>query len=198
MKFINFYLFEYAIEYLLRYKWKNIFIFVLLSMIVAFMASVFFVADAIKYELNLGVDGMADITLQKKVAGMYAPSDENFSDTLLEIHGVEGVESRVWGYYYFEPKNIQLILVGLDSFEQHYNDRFEKLTNKFDIDDTSIIISKSLKQLFADAYYEKSVHFIQPNGKLKNMDIAGVFDGFTPLEAVNTVVMSKKKVQERF
>jgi len=196
MKFINLYLFEYALEYLLRYKGKNIFIFILLSLMIAFMASVFFVSHAIESELNLGVKGMADITLQKKVAGMYAPSDASMMDKLLEINGVVGVESRVWGYYRFEPQKLNLIIVGLDSFAQQYNLALQNIANTFDINDSSMVISPQLKKNFKAAYYKDYFHFIKPDGNIKKMDIAGVFKGFIPLEANTMVVMSQTSARE--
>jgi len=196
MKFFNFYLFEYALQYLLRYKGKNLFIFILLSFMVASMASVFFVSHALEYELNLGVKGMADITLQKKVAGMYAPSQESMADKLLEIDGVLDVESRVWGYYHFQQQNRDLIIVGLDSFATQLDPQLHTIADKFDLNGSSIVISPLLQKIFRDSYYEHYVNFVKPDGRLKKMEIAAIFKGFTPLEAKSMVVMSKESARE--
>jgi len=115
MKKINLYLFEYAINYIFRHKAKNLFIFLVLTFMSALLASVLFISNSLKYELQQGVDGLSDIIVQNTQAGMYRTIDSGFLDEILNIEGVKDAQARVWGYYYFPLAKVNFVLIGVDS-----------------------------------------------------------------------------------
>ncbi len=63
---MNLSLFEYSLRLLERTFFKSLSIFVMMSLIVSLLASVFFIANAIKYELTLTAESLPDIILQKQ------------------------------------------------------------------------------------------------------------------------------------
>ena len=131
MKKINLYLFEYAINYILRHKVKNLFIFFVLTLMTALLASVFFIANSLKYELQEGADGLSDIIVQNTQAGMYRTIDSGVLDEILNIEGVKDAQARVWGYYYFPLEKVNFVLIGVDSFEEQYGKLLQTVTQKF-------------------------------------------------------------------
>ncbi len=66
---INLYLIEFAINSLLREKWKNIFIFITFTLLIALLSSMFQIASSIRYELSLSLESLPDIFIQKRKAG---------------------------------------------------------------------------------------------------------------------------------
>jgi len=195
---MNFYLIEYAINSLLRQKTKNLFIVVIFTFLTFLLTSVFLVTTSLKYELFSTLDSLPDITVQKIKAGKPYDIDESVVDDILQIDGVSKVNSRVWGYYYFENARVNFSLIGLDSYEEQYKKSFENLTNSFDISDNSMIVGSGVKKIFEKNYYKKYFNFIKPDGTLKKVTIAGVFKTNLNLEANDMIVLSKDTAKEIF
>ena len=97
---VNIYLIEYAINSLLRQKYKSFFITAVLTTLVFLLTSVFFITNSIKYELQSTVDALPEIVVQKMKAGRHYDIDVESVDGILEITGVNSAVARVWGYYY--------------------------------------------------------------------------------------------------
>ena len=117
---INFYLIEYAINAILRQKYKSFFITTIFTLLIFLLTSVFFITNSIKYELDSTVDALPEIVVQKIKAGRHYDIDEDIQNDILEITGVVDVVARVWGYYYFENAGVNFSIVGVDEFESQY------------------------------------------------------------------------------
>ncbi|MEA3289355.1 MAG: ABC transporter permease, partial [Campylobacterota bacterium] len=91
MSKINLYLIEYAINALLRQKSKNIFIFIVFTLLISLVTSVFFIANSIKYELNSTVDKLPSITVQQLSAGKVTDIQTHIADDIISIAGVDDV-----------------------------------------------------------------------------------------------------------
>ncbi|MBU4109822.1 ABC transporter permease, partial [bacterium] len=85
---INFYLIEFAINSLLRQKAKSIFITVVITFLTFLLASVFFITNSIKYELNATLDSLPQITLQDVRGGRIHDIDIKNVEKILAINGV--------------------------------------------------------------------------------------------------------------
>jgi len=198
---INFYLIEFAINALLRSKRKNIFIFTVFSMLIFLLTSIFLITSSIKYELDTTVDALPQIIVQKIKAGRHYDINSDRVEDILSIAGVNEVVSRVWGYYYFANVGVNFSIVGIDQYEQQYNKTLSNIVQKFDFDtieNRGMIVGKGVKRVLNHSYYNKYFNFIKPNGKLKKMYIAGVFNSDIELESNDMIVMSKKDAQEIF
>ena len=191
MKKINLYLFEYALNYILRHKAKNFFTLFVLSFMTALLASVFFMATSLKYELNLSVDALSDIIVQNTKAGMHTTIDGSVLDDILNMDGVKDAQSRVWGYYYFSKADSNIVIIGVDTFEQQYTKLLQNITQNFEFNNHNMVVSNTLKKLFEKNYYKDYFNFIKADGSVKKMDIEAVFNQNISLEGVDTVVMSK-------
>ena len=113
---INLYLIEYAINSLLRQKLKNGFILVIFTLLISLLASIFFISNSIKYELNSTLKSLPEITIQKLKAGRHYDINVDIIDEIINIAGVEDAIPRVWGYYYFENSGVNFSIIGIDEF----------------------------------------------------------------------------------
>ncbi|MEA1891203.1 MAG: FtsX-like permease family protein [Campylobacterota bacterium] len=197
---INFYLIEYAINAILRQKYKSFFIVTVLTLLIFLLTTVFFITNSIRYELNTTVDALPEIVVQKIKAGRHYDIDVEVQDEILAITGVTDAVARVWGYYYFENAGVNFSVIGIDEFEVQYKNSLSHIVKdfKFDLDDASMVVGIGVKETMRKNYYKDYFNFIKPDGTLKKVVFDGVFDGDTELESNDMIVMSKEDVREIF
>ncbi len=199
---INIYLVEYAINAILRQKYKSLFIVTIFTLLTFLLTSVFFITNSIRYELDSTVDALPQIIVQKIKAGRHYDIDVNLVDDILGISGVNDAVARVWGYYYFENARVNFSIVGIDKYEQQYKNSFTNLVKDFDFDDingtATMLVGSGVKRTMQSNYYKEFFNFIKPDGTLKKVRIAGIFDGDTELESNDMIIMSKDLFREIF
>jgi ABC-type lipoprotein release transport system permease subunit len=195
---INFYLIEFAINSLLRQKAKSIFITVVIAFLTFLLASIFFITNSIKFELNATLDSLPQITLQDVRGGRIHDIDVKNVEKILAINGVSDAYSRVWGYYYFEMLDVYFTLVGIEEFETALTPTLASLSEKFDFNSISMFVGAGVKKKMSERYYKEYFNFIKPDGSMKKVNVAGVFESDLELEANDMIVMSKQTVREIF
>ena len=203
---INLYLIEYAINSLLRQKFKNGFILIIFTLLITLLASIFFISNSIKYELNSTLKSLPEITVQKLKAGRHYDINIDTLDEIINIAGVEDAIPRVWGYYYFENSGVNFSIIGIDEFENQYKESlntiikqntFSKAYEKNSNEDF-MIVGNGVKKILNENYYKEYFNFIKPNGSFKKVNIAGVFDSTLQLEANDTILLPKSTALEIF
>lgn len=199
---INFYLLEYAINSLLRQKFKNIFILIVLICLTAILASIFFISSSIKYELNSTLKTLPSITVQKLKAGRHYDINANAVDEIITIAGVEDAVPRVWGYYYFANMGTNFSIIGIDEYENQYKNSLTNIIEKHDfskaLDEGSMIVGQGVKKALEENYYKEYFNFIKPDGTFKKVNINGVFKSSLQLESNDTILLPKTIAQEIF
>ncbi|WP_321311879.1 FtsX-like permease family protein [Halarcobacter sp.] len=199
---INIYLIEYAINSILRQKFKNLFILFVFTFLTALLCSVFFISNSIKYELNTTLKSLPQITVQKVKAGRHYDINVDAIDEILNIAGVSDAVARVWGYYYFENAGVNFSVIGIDEFENQYKNSLNKLVKDVDFseleENSSMIIGKGVEKILHENYYKEYFNFIKPDGKFKKVNIAGVFQDNLELESNDTIVLPKELALEIF
>ena len=195
---INIYLIEYAINSLLRQKYKTVFITAILTTLIFLLSSVFFITNSIKYELQSTVDALPEIVVQKIKAGRHYDIDISTADDILGITGVNSSVARVWGYYYFENAGVNFSVVGIDEYEEQYKNTLNRVAKTLDFSTSSMIVGIGVKKSMNNSYYKEYFNFIKPDGTLKKVNISGVFDGDTQLESNDMIVMSKDNARDVF
>ncbi len=198
--FINIYLIEYAISSLLRQKSKSIFISIVFSFLIFLLTSVFFITSSIKHELDSTLESLPQIIVQNVKAGRQYDIDVDSIDSILSINGVNDAVARVWGYYYFEQLGVNFSLVGVNEYESQYKKSLQNIIEKFELnsDDASMVVGSGVLKAMKQAYYKEYFNFIKPDGSIKKVNIAGVFDAETNLESNDMIVMSKGTIREIF
>ena len=199
---MNLYLLEYAINAILRQKYKSLFISVIFTLLVFLLSSVFFITNSIKYELNATLDALPEIVLQMRKGARHHDIQIKEVAKILEIEGVSDAVARVWGYYYFATSGVYFSLVGVDIYEEQYKESLQIIVQNYEqnITDTepSMIIGEGVQKMMRKNYYEEYFNFIKPSGALMRVNIAGSFDKATALESSDMIVMSKDTLREIF
>jgi len=195
---INIYLIEFAINSILRQKYKNLFIAIVFTLLTFLLTSIFFITNSIKYELDATVDALPQIIIQESRAGRHYDIDVEAIDDILGISGVNDAVARVWGYYYFENAGVNFTLVGIDEYENQYNTTLSSVVKKMKFDNSSMILGSGVKDIMYKNYYKEYFNFIKADGSIKKVDIAGIFDSDTLLESNDMIVMSKEILREIF
>ena len=202
MKNINLYLVEFAINALLRAKSKNSFILVVFTLLTALLTAVFLITGSIKHELQSTVDALPQITVQKIKAGRHYDIDTSVADEIINIAGVSEAIPRVWGYYYFENAGVNFSIVGINQYEQQYKHSLSKVVEKYDFDtpnsEAQMVVGQGVQKIMKTNYYKDYFNFIKPDGSLKKVTLAGVFDADTELESNDMILMSKANVRDIF
>jgi len=199
---INLYLIEFAINSLLRQKFKNIFILIVLIFLTSLLASIFFISNSIKYELNTTLKTLPQITIQKLKAGRHYDMNLSDVDEILNIAGVSDAIPRVWGYYYFANMGTNFSIIGIDEFENQYTQTLVDATKTNDfikaLDENSMIVGEGVKKALEENYYKKYFNFIKPDGTFKKVNIGGVFKSSTNLESNDIILLPKQIALEIF
>lgn len=195
---INIYLLEYALGSIIRQGHKSLFITVVFTFLTALLTSIFFITNSIKYELNAAVDALPQIIVQNTKASRISEIDANTADKLFDIPGITSVNARVWGYYYFANAGVNFTLVGVDEFEEQYSDTLDGVIKKGELNNSGMFIGAGVKKIMNSSYYKDYFNFIKPDGKIKRVDISGVFDSDIELESNDMIVMSKETLREIF
>jgi len=196
----NLFILEYAMESMLRSRFKNISIFVIFTTLIFLVASLLFISDSIKYELDNTVDKLPEITIQKIKAGRVEEVDTSMVDKISEIRGVEDVIPRVWGYYFFENGGVNFTIMGLDGFATQYTKSLDEVSKEFDIDSlkSGMIVGSGVKKILEKNYYGDYFNFVTAKGELKKVNIAGVFKSQTQLESNDMIILSQSNAREIF
>jgi len=195
---INIYLIEYALGSIIRQGHKSLFITVVFTLLTALLTSIFFITNSIKYELNTTVDALPQIIIQHTKASRIAEIDIASTDRLLNIPGINSVNARVWGYYYFANAGVNFTLVGVDEFEEQYSDTLDGIIKKGELDNSGMFIGAGVSEIMSSSYYKDYFNFIKPDGTIKKVMISGVFDSDIELESNDMIVMSKETLREIF
>ena len=197
---INLYLIEFAINALLRAKTKNIFILVVFTLLTSLLTSVFLITGSIKHELQSTVEALPQITVQKIKAGRHYDIETSVADEILTIAGVSEAVPRVWGYYYFANAGVNFSVVGIEQYASQYKESLSTVVEKFDFDElgSSMLVGQGVKKVMTSNYYGDYFNFIKPDGSLKKVTLAGIFDGDTELESNDMILMPTEVVREIF
>lgn len=199
---INIYLIEYAINALLRQKYKALFIAVIFTLLTFLLTTVFFITNSIKYELEKTVDALPELIVQNMSGGRHINIDVSDVDKIISIDGVSDAMPRVWGYYYFENAGVSFTLVGIDKFESQYKKTLSDIAEKFELqnakNDALMVVGEGVKKKLEQNYYKEYFNFIKSDGSMKRVYVAGVFNADTELESNDMIVMSKESIREIF
>jgi len=179
---------DYSISHILRYKYKNLFTVISLTILTFLLSSLFLISNSIKYELNIVLDQLPDIIIQNQKGGIKTLVDESLVYDILDINGVKDVKSRVWGYYDFKKADVKFLLVGVEEFE----------LDKYDVNNTSILVGIGVRDILKKYYYNDYFNFINSDGNIKKLYIKSNFDTVTKLESNDIIVLNKDTLKNIF
>jgi ABC-type lipoprotein release transport system permease subunit len=193
---------EFSIDSILRRGSKNVFIFLVFTILIFLLSSVLFISNSIQNELESTLDVLPDITVQRLQAGRQVNIQISRINRLLNIDGVSKVIPRIWGYYYFAKAGVNFSVVGIDSFDTQYKKLYTSLSKKYDFDklnkNSGMLVGIGVSKILKQNYYNGYFNFIKPDGSFAKVKIAGVFNGDTKLETNDVILLPKSKAKEIF
>jgi putative ABC transport system permease protein len=110
-------LLRYALGALVRRRGRNAAITVGLTLVVGLFASVLFLGDALRAEVEAGTRHVPDLGVQRLVAGRPALIPVDVARAIAAIPGVRAVTPRVWGYLFAPPISANVTVLGADGRE---------------------------------------------------------------------------------
>jgi len=192
---VNLYILEYSIKYIFRDKYKNIFIVIVMSLLVALLAATLFISNSMKAKYNSIIDNYPDIVITNQKALRDSTIDENEIDKVLTLKGVTSVVARVWGHYYFLNADKKFLILGRDEFETYFN---PLLNQKMNINKESMLVSKDVKKILNDNYYKKYFNFIKSDGMIEKVKIQNTLDLDTSVKNPLLIIMNKDLAKNIF
>jgi ABC-type lipoprotein release transport system permease subunit len=104
----------YALGALVRRRGRNAAIVVGLTLVVGLFASVLFLGDALRAEVEAGARHVPDLGVQRLVAGRPALVPADAARAVADIAGVRAVTPRVWGYLFVPPISANVTVLGAE------------------------------------------------------------------------------------
>lgn len=108
-------LLDYALGALGRRRMRSISLAVGIALVVTMYASVLFVTDALRREVQVTKGELPALTVQRLVAGRPALIDRATADAIAAIPAVKSARPRVWGYFFVPALSGNLTIVGVDT-----------------------------------------------------------------------------------
>ncbi len=178
---------------LVTYKKKHLSIFLISTVVVALVSSVFFISTSLKKEIDLTLDAQADFALQRYEAGKVLNTPESWIDEFMQIDGVKSVSGRVYGVHYFEPSEEYFLIVGVDFFDEHILENLQKIVNTVDVEKflskKNMIIGEGVKELFDYYHYFDYYVFRPPDRGKEKVYIYDVLPKDTQLISNDMILM---------
>uniref|UniRef100_UPI0040473885 ABC transporter permease n=1 Tax=Aliarcobacter sp. TaxID=2321116 RepID=UPI0040473885 len=192
--------FNFLFLLLTKHKSKHIAIFLISILIVFLSSSILFISTTLKKEIFSTLDGQSDFVIQKINSGKTLYTPVSWIDDFKEINGVEQVQQRVYGQYYFMPENVYFTVIGIDLFEDTNNKNIKELLNILDIssflEKDSMIIGNGVKKLFDKFHYFDTYDFKLINNEIKEIKIFKDLPVETNIIANDLIIMDINLAKE--
>ena len=165
--------FNFLFLLLFKHKVKHLAIFFISILIVFLSSCILFISSTLKKEIFSTLDNQSDFVIQKINSGKMQYTPISWIDDFSKINGVEKVQQRVYGQYYFMPEDIYFTIVGVDLFEEAANKNIKDLLSVLNISEflsnDSMIVGDGIKEILNKYHYFDSYDF-----KLTNNDLIEV------------------------
>lgn len=200
---MNLKLLEFTLKSLKRRLTKKLSVIFIFSLLVFLLVSVFSIASSLKKELQISVNVLPELIVQKMSGGRQSLIPVERAFEIATIPGVQTAYDRVWGYYYFNYANVNFTVVGLDfelkTYKQKYNDIIEMHSGIIDTINTPFLITgRGVIEIFNEYYYTEYFNFITVNGEQMKAVIAGSFTDVSAMETNDVILMPVQYVREIF
>ena len=167
--------FNFLFLLLFTHKSKHLAIFFISILIVFLSSSILFISNTLKKEIFTTLENQSDFVIQKINSGKSQYTPISWIEDFNKIYGVENIQQRVYGQYYFMPENVYFTIVGIDLFEEGSSKNIKELLKVLNISEflqsDSMIIGNGIKKLFDKYKYINSYDFKLFNNDLKEIKI---------------------------
>ncbi|WP_415407228.1 ABC transporter permease [Sulfurovum sp. CS9] len=176
---------------------------VLISVIIIFLlSSVLFISSSLQNTLLGTLESQSDFTLSRVQAGKAINTPSDWLDKVLEINGVSQVAPRVYGRYFFAPREKSFLVVGIDLFDEQSSKELQSLVKGLDLKSflstDSMLVGEGVKAFLSEHYYKDSFSFKTPLGSFKKVKIHQTLPSQTNLIANDMIIMPIELAREIF
>jgi len=189
-------IFLFSINLLLKRK-SSYYIFLILTVLVFFIASASFITASIKKELILTHEELPDIVIQRVIGGRQQYVHMDYIDKIVSIPGIKSILPRVWGYYYFDYSGVNFSIVGIDPLEPFYKKSLEESIKHIKIDELTrrddwMILGYGVRSLFSDIGYVDYAYFKKPDGEYVKLRRFDYLNGESAIFTNDIILISQK------
>ena len=176
---------------------------VLISVIIIFLlSSVLFISSSLQKSLLTTLESQSDFTVSRVQAGKSVNTPSDWLDQILEINGVIKASPRVYGRYYFAPREESFLVVGVDFFDEQSSRELRSLVKDLDLkrflSTESMIVGQGVKAFLEEHYYKETFSFKTPKGKFKKVKIDQTLSSQTNLIANDMIILPIELAREIF
>ncbi len=176
---------------------------VLISVIIIFLlSSVLFLSSSLQDSLLSTLDKQGDFTVTRIQAGKPANTPVAWIDKILEVNGVTHVASRVYGRYFFTPRQKSFLVVGIDFFDEQNAQALQALVKNIDLKNflsqDSMLVGNGVKHFLEAHYFKKNFTFKTPKGTFKKVHIVQTLPHQASLIDNDMIVMPIELAREIF
>jgi len=176
---------------------------ILISVIIIFLlSSVLFISSSLQHTLLGTLEKQADFTVSRVEAGRAVNTPLSWLDKIVEINGVSSVTSRIYGRYYFAPREKSFLIVGIDFFDEQNSKALQKLSQGINLkrflSTPNMLIGKGVQAFLNAHYYKKSFSFKTPQGSFKKVNIYRTLPSQSDLIANDMIIMPIDLAREIF
>jgi ABC-type lipoprotein release transport system permease subunit len=186
---------DFAFQSLWRRKTKNGLIFLIFLVIISIISSILFITGSLTQELLSTSESLPDITIQKIQGGRQVVIEEKYLAEIENIPGVETVEPRLWGYFYFNELEANFTIYGMDLAELA-EDEYTKINDiqaETPRSDYNMIVGTGVYELLKEVFMEQNFIFYQSNWENEiSCQIIGTFKAETQLQTNDLMIMQKQ------
>jgi len=176
---------------------------VLISVIIIFLlSSVLFISSSLQNTLLGTLESQSDFTVSRVQAGKAINTPGDWLDKVLEINGVSQVAPRVYGRYFFTPREKSFLVVGVDFFDEQSSKELQSLVKGLDLKNflsaDSMLVGEGVKTFLTEHYYKEHFSFKTPEGSFKKVKIHQTLPSQTNLIANDMIIMPIELAREIF
>jgi len=176
---------------------------ILISMIIIFLlSSVLFISSSLQQSLLGTLDEQPDFTVSRVEAGRAVNTPVEWIDRITEINGVSKVTGRIYGRYYFAPREKSFLIVGIDFFDEQNSRTLKELLDGIDLkvflSTPNMLVGEGVRKYLNAHYYKESFSFKTPQGSFKKVNIYKTLPEQTKLIANDMILMPIDLAREIF
>lgn len=176
---------------------------ILISVIIIFLlSSVLFISSSLQHSLLATLDEQADFTVSKIEAGRTVDTPLSWLDKIVEMNGVTQASPRIYGRYYFAPREKSFLIMGVDFFDEQNSKALQKLSGELDLKTflsiPNMLVGEGVKEYLNAHYYKDAFSFKTPKGSFKKVNIYQTLPQQANLIANDMIIMPLDLAREIF
>jgi len=176
---------------------------VLISVVIIFLLSaVLFLSASLEHTLLHTLKAEHDFTVMKVQGGRAVNTPVSWQEDIMEMNGVTHLSARVYGRYFFTPRETSFLVVGIDFFDEQSTQALQKVVSGLDLKQflasDNMLVGEGVKQFLEAHYFSKDFTFKTPSGTFKKVGIYATLPKETNLLGNDMIIMPIDLAREIF